>query len=85
MAEMIALPETAPVVVLPAPEPKPPTPQSWLSNNLRNIIAVALTGMVCYLAVIGDQGASSALIAAFSVLAGAIWGERAALKVPGKE
>ena len=59
---------------------------TWLHTNLRNLIALALTGMVCWLAVYkGEPQAMAALIAAFSVLMGAIWGERAALKVPGKD
>ena len=56
--------------------------RSWLSTNLRNLIAIAMTVMVCYLAWAGEQTAQAALVAAFSVLAGAIWGERAALKRP---
>jgi hypothetical protein len=58
---------------------------SWLHTNLRNIIALVLTGLICYLAFKENQGAMAALTAAFSVLMGAIWGERAALKVPGKD
>jgi hypothetical protein len=63
----------------------PPMEQSWLSRHLRNIIALALTGVVIYLAVQGDQAAQAAIVAAFSVLVGAIWGERASLKIPGRE
>ena len=58
---------------------------TWLHTNLRNLIAVALTGIVCWLAISGNHEATTAMIAAFSVLMGAIWGERAALKVPGKD
>ena len=57
----------------------------WLSANLRNFIACALAGVVCWLALHGDRDATVALTAAFSVLVGALWGERAALKVPGKD
>jgi uncharacterized membrane protein YfcA len=57
----------------------------WVHNNLRNGIAIALTVLVCYLSYTGNQNAQAAAVAAFSVLAGAIWGERAALKVPGKD
>ena len=58
---------------------------TWLYTNLRNLIAVALTLIVCWLALTGRQGAMTALIAAFSALMGALWGERAALKVPGQD
>ena len=57
----------------------------WLSSNLRNFIACTLAGVVSWLALHGDRDAATALIAAFSVLIGALWGERAALKVPGKD
>lgn len=57
----------------------------WLHTNLRNLIALTLTGFVCYLTFRGNENAMAALIAAFSVLMGALWGERAALKVPGKD
>ena len=58
---------------------------TWLHTNLRNLIAVILTGIVCWLALTGSHEAMTALIAAFSVLMGALWGERAALKVPGQD
>jgi hypothetical protein len=58
---------------------------TWLHNNLRNLIALVLTGIVCWLALTGREEAMTALIAAFSVLMGALWGERAALKVPGQD
>ncbi len=61
--------------------PGPP----WLHTNLRSVIALALTGLVCYLALTGNSNAMAALTAAFSVLMGAIWGERAALKKPGQD
>ena len=57
----------------------------WLSGNLRNFIALSLTTVVIYLAVTGNHDASIALVASFSVLMGAIWGERAALKQPGRD
>ena len=52
---------------------------------MRNLIALVLTGLVCWLALTGHDNAITALIAAFSVLMGALWGERAALKVPGQD
>ena len=58
---------------------------AWLHTNLRNLIALALTGLVCWLAYKENEHAITALIAAFSVLMGALWGERAALKVPGQD
>ena len=63
----------------------PSQPPTWLHTNLRNLIAVVLTLIVCWLALTGRQEAMTALIAAFSVLMGALWGERAALKVPGQD
>ena len=57
----------------------------WLSANLRNGIAIALTVTVCYLAWIGVDQARTALVNGFMLLIGAIWGERAALKQPGKD
>ncbi len=58
---------------------------SWFSANLRNMIAVALTLMVCVLCIRGEHDAIVALMGAFSVLMGSIWGERAALKRPGTD
>ncbi|SRR6266446_4709609 len=58
---------------------------AWLQTNLRGLIALALTVLVCWLAFNKDEHAVTALIAAFSVLMGALWGERAALKVPGQD
>lgn len=57
----------------------------WLSANLRNAIAIALTVTVCYLAWVGVDQARTALVNGFMLLVGAIWGERAALKQPGKD
>ena len=57
----------------------------WLHTNLRNLIAIALTGVVCYLAVLGSEAAQSSLVAAFGVLVGMIFGERGALKIPGRD
>jgi hypothetical protein len=67
-----------------APTPAAPEDVSWLSSNLRNVIAIALTLVVIYLAIDGDTTAQASIIAAFSVLVGAIWGERGALKIPGR-
>ena len=58
---------------------------TWLHTNLRNLIAVVLTLIVCWLALTRSHDAMTALIAAFSVLMGALWGERAALKIPGQD
>ena len=58
---------------------------TWLHTNLRNLIALVLTVIVCWLALTGTHEAMTALIAAFSVLMGALWGERAALKIPGQD
>ena len=63
----------------------PPQGPTWLHTQLRNLIALVLTGLVCWLALTGIQEAMTALIAAFSLLMGALWGERAALKIPGQD
>ena len=55
----------------------------YLNEHLRVIISLLLTMVVCILALRGDGNAIAGVIAAFGVLAGALWGERAALKVPG--
>jgi len=58
----------------------------WFSRHLRNMIAMILTIAVCYLALVqGDTTAAAALVASFSILVGAIWGERSALKRPGQD
>src|SRR5262245_8152812 len=49
---------------------------AWLHTHLRNMIALGLTGMVGWLALSGSEDAMTALIAAFSLLMGALWGER---------
>ena len=61
------------------------TGNPWLSGHLRNIMALSITGVVCYLALQGNDQAQAAIIATFAVLAGAIWGERAALRIPGRD
>ncbi len=53
------------------------------TKYLRPVIALALTVTVCYLALRGNEIVISSITGAFAVLAGALWGERAALKVPG--
>jgi hypothetical protein len=58
---------------------------TWLHTHLRNLIALGLMGLIGWLVYTGNKEAMTAVIAAFSVLMGAIWGERAALKVPGKD
>ena len=58
---------------------------SWLHTNLRALILVILAGAVAYLAVLGIAEARGALIQTFTVLVFALWGERAALKIPGKD
>ena len=63
----------------------PVASSSWLHTNLRNLVAMALTLLVCWLALSGNEQAQAALIAAFTVLVGVIFGERAALKVPGRD
>lgn len=57
-------------------------PVSWLSEHLRSIVALALCTMVCYLAWQDNQQAQAALISAFGLLVGLIFGEQSALKRP---
>jgi hypothetical protein len=56
-------------------------PPSWLHVNLRNIVLLAVTATVCYLAVIGIAEARSGLIVTFTGLASYLFAERAALKI----
>jgi len=58
-------------------------PPSWLHTNLRSLLMVGIVGMVCWMAWQGDVQARSGLIAAFGVLIGMLFGERAALKQRG--
>lgn len=62
-----------------------PTSAGWMSRNLRNTVVIALTSMTCYLAWAGEEQARMALITSFTLLAGSLFGERAALKTPGKD
>jgi hypothetical protein len=57
----------------------------WVTTHLRALIALTMTGVVSWCAVRGDRDAIVALMGAFSVLMGSLWGERAALKQPGKD
>lgn len=59
--------------------------QGWISTNLRNGVVITLTITICYLAYVGVADARMALVNAFMVLAGALFGERASLKVPGRD
>jgi hypothetical protein len=58
---------------------------SWLHTNLRNVLALGIGSMVGWLAYTGNDQAQAGLIAAFTVLVGMIFGERAALKRPGTD
>mgnify|MGYP001599850555 FL=1 len=62
-----------------------PASSGWISRNLRNAVVLALTLIVCYLAYLGEEQARMALITSFTLLAGSLFGERAALKQPGKD
>ena len=57
----------------------------WLHTHIRNLILLALTAVVCYLALMGDTQAQAAIIATFISLASYKFGENAALKTPGKD
>ena len=56
-----------------------------LQRSLRPAIMLGLTGTVCYLAVLGLPEARAAVLSAFTLLVGALWGERSALKIPGRK
>jgi len=61
-------------------------PPNWLSTNLRNIVVVALTLALLYLAlVVREAIAITALITAWTWSAGGMFQEKAALKQPGKD
>lgn len=51
---------------------------------VRPLCIVVLTGVVCYLAIRDVEGAREVVFTTFTVLAGHMYGERSALKVPGK-
>lgn len=57
----------------------------WLHTQLRPFLMMLLTVAVVYLAATGVAEAKTALISGFTVILGALWGERAALKIPGKD
>jgi hypothetical protein len=59
--------------------------QGWMSANLRNFVVICMTGTLCYLVYKGNEQAQTAIIQGFMLLMGALWGERAALKVPGQD
>lgn len=61
------------------------TKASVLTAHVRPFVMLALVGGVIAMALMGNKDAMTALIGAFSVLVGALWGERAALKIPGVE
>ena len=62
-----------------------PAAPSWLHANIRTIVLMALLVVVCVLALRGVGEAIAAVLATFSTLAGATWGSRDALKIPGKD
>lgn len=61
------------------------SPPGWLTTHLRALVILPLTGAVIYLAVAGVAEAKTAVIGGFTLLIGALWGERAALKIPGRD
>lgn len=65
-------------------EQTPPSMRPWLSTHLRNLLLLSITGMVLYLAYRGEEQARQALYSAFTLLAGMLFGERAALATPVK-
>jgi hypothetical protein len=77
-------PETPPQEPEASTAPTPGT-SGWLHNNLRPLIALALTLGVCYLAYIGYDQARAAIVAVFATLTGHAYAERAALRIPGKD
>ena len=64
------------------------TPLPWyeiLIKMQRPFCVIALVGIVAYLALAGYDKAMEAIIVAFALLVGALFGERAALKRPGED
>ena len=60
-------------------------PPGWLHTNVRSIVLVVVTLVVCYLALLGVAEARSALVVTFASLASYLFAERASLKTPGKD
>lgn len=50
---------------------------------VRPVILIGLTGTILWLALHGSEKAIEAILIQFATLAGAYFGERSALKVPG--
>ena len=66
-------------------EHEAPRSEQWLKKNLRSIVVLAVTMLVCYLALSGVDSAQSAIGITFTSLVSFLFGERAALKSPGKD
>ena len=60
-------------------------PHSWLRRNLRSLVILAVAGTSCYLALTGAEGAQNAILITFTSVVSFLFGERAALKSPGKD
>ena len=56
----------------------------WLHTHVRNLILLAITGTVVYLAIIDVGEARSVITTTFTGLASYLFAERASLKIPGK-
>jgi hypothetical protein len=64
----------------------PPTPHSWLHNNVRPLIVLLLGIGVVYMAVyLRLEIAQAALATSFVSFANHLFTERTALKVPGRD
>lgn len=59
-------------------------PPSWLHRNVRNLLLLAVTGVVCWLAIQRVTEAVSAVVVVFASLASYLFAERAALAKPGE-
>ena len=68
----------------PASTVQTPSPPSWLHSHVRNIILLAVTGTVVYLALLDVGEARSVITTTFTGLASYLFAERASLKIPGK-
>lgn len=60
-------------------------PKTWLHINLRPLVVVLFVVMACYLAYLDEPGARASIVVTATSLVSYLFGERTALKSPGKD
>jgi len=60
-------------------------PPSWLHTNLRNLVTIAFVGMTLWLAWVDAPHAREAVVVTATSLVSYLFGERTALRTPGKD